>query len=524
MARDEAPTIWNDDADDELIVTRESLAGAAPRGHMPTSDVSPTTQVAPDERTLADATPPHVALAWEAGLTLRQKAWRGGAIAVLVALTLYLLLGGPTATVGAFAALNARLHPPKPQPTLAERGYVSIKSPPGSYNLSGMSVAPVAGEAGAAWTCWASPFAANGKAHVWTAHAYVTANGGAHWNALALPETSAQGCAVNADSERPSSALFVLTQGLAPDGSCIAPYLYLTSDTGASWTHVPWPIGPSDGACSFTTALQGGAIYVWSDKPIVRGTNAYIPPTGRLIVTRDGGQTWALADTGLDDSSGLDIVGFRPGGHILATTANVRKSGSSSTLMTSDDYGATWRSLGDLPGAFPQVFVSNDNAATDHNGWGRLYELAETETNGFPTVPQTQYLATSYLGQGWTPIPLPPLPAGAATNAQSREPLVIGLGPAGSLEVERGIVDAANAQLSPSRRLWVWSPAQSVWLLDPQAIPGNLELQGATWRTGDQIFWMTTLQLGVPPILQIYTKVYPADILGRIQSASSSGA
>ena len=70
----------------------------------------------------------------------------------------------------------------------------------------------------------------------------------------------------------------------------------------------------------------------------------------------------------------------------------------------------------------------------------------------------------------------------------------------------------------------MWNPAQRIWLLDPQAIPGNLELQGATWRTGDQIFWMTTLQLGVPPILQIYTKVYPADFLARIQPSTPAGA
>lgn len=523
MARDEAPSIWGDDADDELIVTRESLAGARSDEGAKLVEPSPNVPRASSEQPPA-ATAPHVAVAWASGLTLRQKALRGGAMGLLIALTLYLLLGGPAATPGAFAALNAWLHPPKPQPTLAERGYVSIKSPPDAYNLPGMSVAPVAGHADAAWTCWASPYTTDGKPHAWTAHAYYTGTSGARWSALALPETAAQGCAVDADSERAASALYVLTQGQAPDGSCIAPFLYLTTDTGASWTHVPWPLGPSDGACSFTTALQGGAIYVWSDKPIVRGTNAYTPPTGRLIVTRDSGQTWALADNGLDDSAGLTIVGFRPGGRILATTADVRTSGSSSTLMMSDDYGATWRSLGDLPGAFPQIFVSTDNTVTDHGGWGRLYELAETETNGLPTVPQTQYLATAYIGQGWTPVPLPPLPSGSAVNAQSREPLVIGLGPAGSLEVERGVVDAANAQLSPSRRLWVWNPAQRIWLLDPQAIPGNLELQGATWRTGDQIFWMTTLQLGVPPILQIYTKVYPADFLTRIQPSTPAGA
>jgi hypothetical protein len=524
MAREEMPVSW--EQHDELIVTREALddpaAGApTPRPRAPRRSYAHERPASAND----EITPARVA--WEGGLTLRQRILRAAAIGLLITLTLYLLLGGPAATRATLdsvsAALDARLHPPKPQPTLAERGYISVKSPPGAYNLPEISIAPFTGEANAAWACWASPYSPKGQRGVWSAQAFYTANGGAHWTPLALPYTAAQNCSISADRADASSALIILSQGLAPDGSCIAPFLYLTNDTGASWRHVPWPIGPSDGACRPLTALEGGAIYIWSDKPLVRGTTPSLAPTGRFIVSRDAGQTWALADTGLDDSAGLDIVGFRTGGHILATIADTRSSSDASILMTSDDYGASWRTLGDLPGAFPQVFVSNDNTVTDHGGWGRLYELAEAETNGSPRIPAQLYLATAYIGQGWSPISLPPLAPGTATNPQSRTPLVIGLGPGGSLEVERGIVESANAQLSPARRLWVWDPTQNTWLLDPQTIPGNLQLQGATWRAGDQIFWVTTLQLGVPPILQIYTKVYPADLLHHIQQAPTAG-
>ena len=464
----------------------------------------------------------------ERTLSLRQKALRAGSMALLIGLTLYLLLNGPALTLAALhnagATLDARLHPPKLQPTLAERGYQAVKSPPFAYNLSQISIAPVAGSASTAWACWASPFANQGTRGVWSAMAYRTADGGESWRQLTLPQTSALGCKTLADPERPASALIVLAQGLAPDGSCIAPFIYLTTDAGQSWKQVVWPLGPSEAACSFQMALQGGAIYAWSPQPLVRGTNPDVAPTGRLLVTRDAGATWALADNGLDDNIGLAIVGFRPGGRILATIANARGAGASdsATLMTSDDYGATWRNLGVLPGAFPQVFVSNDGSVTDHGGWGRLYELAEALTNGSPTTPQQLYLATSYIGQGWTPLPLPPLGADIVNSAQSRQPLVVGLGPAGSLEVERGIVDAANSQLNSARLLWVWNPARSVWLLDPQVVPGNLEMEGVTWRAGDQIYWMTTLQLGVPPVLQIYTKTYPADVFTHFKESSSA--
>ncbi len=454
----------------------------------------------------------------ERNLTARQKVLRAGSITLLIGLTLFLLLNGPAVSVAtlrsAGEALNTRLHPPKPQPTLAESGYIAVKSPPGAYNLSQISLAPMAGQPGAAWACWATPFSLQGQRGAWSARAYVTTSGGAHWNPLSLPQSAAVDCNALADSEQPASALFVLSQGLAPDGSCIAPFLYLTTNGGVGWTPIPWPLGPSAAACDFQMALQGGAIYVWSAQPLLRDLPPVAPPTGRLLVTRDAGQTWAPADNGLDDSAGLAVVGFRPGGRILATTT-VRgaANGSSSTLMTSDDYGATWRDLGVLPGAFPQVYVSNDSNVTDHGGWGRLYELAETVANGQPSMPQQLYLATAYVGQGWTPLPLPPLGTDTTTSAQSRQPLVIGLG--------RGIVDAANSQLSPARLLWVWNPAHGEWLLDPQMIPGNLALQGATWHAGDQIYWMTTLQLGVPPVLQIYTKTLPADLLSHMVSGAA---
>jgi hypothetical protein len=191
--------------------------------------------------------------------------------------------------------------------------------------------------------------------------------------------------------------------------------------------------------------------------------------------------------------------------------------------MTSDDYGDSWRSLGALPGAFPQVFVSSDSAVTDHGGWGRLYTISQTAVSGLPGVPAVISLASAYIGGGWAPIALPPLAAGASVDEASGQPLVIGVGPAGALEVERGIVESVNAQLSPSRHLWVWNPAQREWLLDPQVVPGNLELQGVAWNAGAQIFWMTTLQLGVPPVLQIFMKTYPADLLAHIQANAQPG-
>jgi hypothetical protein len=549
MARDESPPItarWRDGElpdDDDLIVTRESLDAVASspapwEGHiwLLHGDGRDETNGQRNSGASADgegasgptfpATGALMRIVWSHSLTFRQKALRTGGMLLLVLLAVYLVIGGPAATPGVLSsagdALNARLHPPKPQPTLAERGYSFIKSPPGSYNLPEISIAPVADHANGAWACWSSPFSASGPRGVWRAEAFYTDSNGAHWSRLQLPQSAALECSALADGENSANALVALGQGLAPDGSCIAPFLYLTTDTGASWTQVSWPSGPSEAACQYSAALEGGAIYLWAPTPLLRGTSLYTPPTGRLIVSRDGGQTWALADNGLNDVTGLDIIGFRPGGAILADIADVHGNGSSSLLMASDDFGASWRSLGDLPGAFPQVFVSSDHHASAPAGWGRLYVLSRTVINNSPSVPPTYALSTGFVGGKWADVPLPPLVAGQSAIANANQPLVIGVGPAGSLEVERGIVESRNAQLSPARLLWVWDPIHSQWLEDPQGIPGNLALEGSSWRAGDQIIWVTTLQLGVPPVLQIYTKTYPADLLAHIQSGQGT--
>ena len=549
MARDESPPIsatWRDGEhpdDDDLIVTRESLDGvesspALWQGHIwllrgdehDEANGQPNTGVSADsEGASAPNLPTTGALmriVWSHSLTFRQKALRAGGMLLLVLLAVYLVIGGPAATPGVLShagdAINARLHPPKPQPTLADRGYTFIKSPPGSYNLPEISIAPVIDHANAAWACWSSPYSASGPRGVWSAQAYYTDSNGAHWSRLQLPQSAGLDCSALADGENSASALIALGQGLAPDGSCIAPFLYLTADTGASWTQVSWPLGPSEAACQYSAALEGGAIYLWAPTPLVRGTNPFAAPSGRLIVSRDGGQTWALADYGLNDVTGLDIIGFRPGGAILADIPDVHGNGSSSLLMTSSDFGASWRSLGDLPGAFPQVFVSSDHHASDPAGWGRLYALSRTVINNSPSVPPMYALSTGFIGGKWSDVPLPPLVAGQSPVATANQPLVIGVGPAGSLEVERGIVESRDAQLSPARLLWVWDPIHSQWLQDPQGIPGNLALEGSSWRAGDQIIWVTTLQLGVPPVLQIYTKTYPADLLAHIQTGEDA--
>lgn len=512
MASDPAAPA-RDDADDAMTVTRESLDGPTIRSKRSADGQLP---------------PEYIPVAGERQLTARQKAQRGATTALLFIVTLYLLLGGPTMTLNAARSLNgaidARLHPPKPRPTLAQYPLIRLKSPPGAYNQPRLNIAPATGPGGAAWLCWTTSIGINPTLGQWVAHPYYTGNAGDGWRPLALPFVNAPDCSVFADSLEASTALFVLSGGQGPDGVCAAPSLLLTIDTGATWKRVPWPTGATTKACAFQAALSAGVIYLWSTQPMLPGSNPYVPPTGRLIVSTDAGQSWKPADIGLDDTNGFDIVGFRPGGRILATIADVRGDGSSARLMSSNNFGQGWHDLGAVPGAFPQVFVSSDNSITDHGGWGRLYAISERNIGSTLPVPIQRIISTAYVGQAWSTLSLPPMAPGVEDNLPSREPQVVGVGPAQSLMVERGIVESRNAQFGPSRRLWVWDPAHRDWLLDPLILPGNLELQGGAWSGGDLTYWMTTLQLGVPPVLLIYMKTLTPQLRVTAPSESSTSA
>lgn len=500
MADDTAPIINDSSSEDELGITREALDEPKPQtsGAYGVFVSFLTAQMASTR-----------------ALSSRQKALRGSTTLMLFVLTLYFLLGGPAMTASAVnswgTSLRTLLHPAPRQPTLAERKFIVVNSPPGANNLQTISIAPVSGNAGAAWACWTSPPGADQPTPgAWIAHGFYTTDSGHPWTNVRLPDVTGQTCTVEADRDPLSpSALFVLGQNPAPDGSCTSPVLLKTRNEGHSWTAVPWPLGPSDAACEFGSALIDGVIYLWSTSPLTRATNAYTPPTGRILTSHDDGQTWIPADVGLEDANGLDVIGFRRGGNILASIADVHSGGSSSLLMESDDYGSSWRTLGRVPDAFPQVYVSTDLNATDHGGWGRIYALTHREINGSVTLPQQPMIETLLIGQPWQEIPLPPMVAGTTPDLQSREPVVVGVGPSAALELERGIVEEPQSQLSPARRFWLWTPGASRWFLDPQPLPGNLEFQGAAWVNGSEILWVTILRLGVPPVLQIYSKTLP---------------
>lgn len=444
-------------------------------------------------------------------LTGRQKLARGAVVFLTVALALFALLGGPSAALSALSSLHASLFPPPPELTLSASDYALQQLPPPAQHLPRIALAPEVAQPAAALACWVGP---HNMPLLGQVAVYRTDNFAHSWRRLNFPQVYGQDCALSADAAGSAGALVSVPSGYSSPGECEALKLLRTLDGGATWIPVSWIRAAAPMPCDAQFTLDGDAIFAWSTQPLLAGAQP-ASASGRLIVTRDNGATWEVADSGLADDMGLTLVGFRSGGRILATMPDASGPPGAGKLVESRDYGATWRDLGVLPGAFPVVYVTTDPSVTDGGGWGPLYVIARPLIGGVPADASHTILAMTTIGSRWTPIPLPPLAAGDTSNADVTFPIVVGVGPAESLLVEHGIVSMSyGAQLGPSRRLWAWSAGLGRWLPDPQPTLGNADLLGWGWNHGDLTLWVTSLQLGVPPTLLLFTRTYKTTHLG----------
>jgi hypothetical protein len=449
----------------------------------------------------------------ERRLSGRQKLARGTMIGLVVTLTIFILLNGVAR--GALSALSSALFPPRHTPTIPVHDYALEQLPLPAQHLPRIALAPETARPGVAYACWVNSFEEAPASQRGSPVVYKTEDFAHTWRRLQFPKVEGRDCDIVTGTTGSAEALVTVWPGYITGGLCLAPRLFLTLNGGVTWRAVPWAMTNSMAPCDIRFALDGVTVFAWSTtQPLIAGP---LPAdaVGRLIVTRDAGATWSAADSGLPNDNGLALVGFRAGGRILATAPEAHGPPGAAALMESTDYGASWRNLGDLPGAFPIVYASTDPSATRDGGWGRLYEIARPLADGAQTDTSRAFLATVTIGAGWTPIPLPPLLTGDEASSSAADTIVLGVGPAQSLLVERSVVaSSSGAQLSPERRLWAWSVAQGRWLLDPQPSLGNADLLGWGWSHGDQTFWITSLQLGLPPTLFLFTKTYTAASLG----------
>jgi hypothetical protein len=421
-------------------------------------------------------------------LTRSQKLQRGAVVMLAVAVAAFALLGGPQ-------TLGALLRQPGHQVVRAEsRVYaapplVHIAPPVGAATTPTLSVSPAPGADGAAYSCWVGPetSAPNGTAaqlHValYNSHTHL-------WTRLMPPTERAARCRIMADAVQPGQALLSVYTGQGV--SCLPPDLYFTSDTGAAWRRVAWPAQTSS-ACGLRLQLVGGRIYAQADTPLLTSTSV---PGGRarLLTTGDLGATWLSADAGLPSGVAYSVLAVRPGGRLLVETVSGAEPGDA-TLWQSRDTGASWQSLGRLPGTAPRVYVSSDPGATDHGGWGRLYLSAYHRGQ--------LILATSYPGGRWSAVPLPPADGSSGGQPAAVSPDTF-VGPDGMLLLALPASSTVQRPFTPAAVLWRWNPREGTWLLAPYLMPANTLTRSSAWTAGSLENWLTVVHPGIPPFVEI---------------------
>lgn len=436
-------------------------------------------------------------------LTQRQKLVRGGLVCVIVLLTAFFVLGGPDA-VGAFVQSVGqphvgRLYAAHPlHSPLAE-----LPAPGAGATAPDLRISPAAGNRGDAYACWV------GQGTLGTLHTAVLAGINAQWAQLKPPTATGLRCTLAADSVRESWVALAVYTPSATDNACALPLLFLSRSAGAAWVRVPWP-NEWITACNVSLFLADGHLYVTADDPLLIRNEYEIGAPEHIMTTDDAGKTWQVADVGLPFGSKVSLVGLRPGGHMLAETTDTSPA-ATGTLWESATNGAGWESLGQLPGAEPVVEVSSDPTMTANGGWGRLYVIAQTLTDGAPDGLDSPLVATGFPGEAWTRLALP---APIAGNSDSFVNEVEGaiVGPGDTLAVLRVAPSSSLNTVAPANYLWIWSPARHAWQQASFIIPANTIVQGTAWGGSQMRMWMTQLIMGGP--ISINVRVFTLTTAG----------
>lgn len=452
---------------------------------------------------------------WRSSRRLRATA---AGVALIVALAL--ILGVPSALVGMLAAHRGYTGPTHVTHT------VTANLPPAFYSIvhedvpvpveaagvPWMHIAPVNGANNTATICWTDNPAADPAAPPSQVHSAVTTNGGATWHTLRLPSTAGASCAIASDSSRPSGVLLTIYQSnpaTDDSGGCELPQLYHSANLGQSWQAVIWPANLQY-ACGLHTSLEDGELYAWATSPLWTSNGE----SSEFIHTADDGHTWHVPNTHLVEEGTLQVVGQRPQGKLLVTTADVGKPYARELWQSVDD-GATWQSEGALPGANPTVYVSTDPAVTSSGGWGQLYEIAQSETNGVPDGRASDYVATATLGHGWQPLPAPPQLLALASDPFHGQILGVAVTPGGALVVARGAPDTATAAIAYARFVLLWQPARRQWQLDSNRLPTNSIADGIASAQGKTLLWSIFVALrGTHAFVHLNVRGYPASAGG----------
>ena len=208
---------------------------------------------------------------------------------------------------------------------------------------------------------------------------------------------------------------------------------FSSRDGGIHWTRIALPVAGElfQSGVTFTydpTTIQAGGDRLYGR---VWQLDASGVQTGdiRIASTRDGGQSWQVADAGLVRQAGhICAFSAAPGSATVfaigSTTVCWANPAGARSVWRSDDDGAHWVRAGDLPVALTQpgtsFIAASDGGAAD--AIAMLFGIPGPAA----TAGAVEVLASSDGGQTWHAVPSKGLPAGALILGVGGTPLADG--------------------------------------------------------------------------------------------------
>jgi hypothetical protein len=432
-----------------------------------------------------------------------QRLRRSTLAAALAIVAAVIALGGPGSVATLLRPLSTvpQAHEAV-QPLNEPQSWSAIDAPAAAGDTPGVRIVPASGAAGMAYACWVNVPRPQLELASGPLKLAILDLPQHQWHSIAPPTAHAVRCDFTADAVDPQSALLILWQVSAYDASCQLPELYRTRDLGTHWTRVAWSSAALPN-CDLTFRLVAGRIYVFSSASLL--APAALPPqtAGQIIVSDDEGHSWHAADTGLAGLVSLEVVAFRPGGHILAQGEQRWPVRSYSLLQTSDD-GSAWQYLGRLPGTAPRVFASSNPSQTA-GGWGPLYLSSQTPLEAgdlgsnlyfasarLPEILSLPLGAVAMPALRWKSIPPPDVPAKLTGRPFGTALGDAAEGPNGTFLYLQPVSNTTPYIIVPQYHVWLWDPARGVWTREYYAIPPNATLQGVSWGGAQMAIWLTT--------------------------------
>ena len=411
-------------------------------------------------------------------LSIRARTLRAGLVVILVAATLFALLGGPALVGAGWARLYGTLTGADMARPLAMTPWRTV--PPAPFAPQALvSYAPDPSNPQRVFAC-----APEGSADV---AVWVTDSGGHAWREILvvpLPQAASASCQVKIAVDAPVVALLLVRARGVNAAGCDALSVYGLTDLGSGQLMLP----NTPAACLGDVWPSAASLYYWWTNN--QGAQAL---TG-LERSDDLGATW-------------HEVSLIPPDQRYSLAPAVLASGSGDTLMTqvyewgaaqqdarvevwrSLDGGNTWRRATNAPlGA--QALTTTEPGALTNPKWPPTYAAAFNGGELSPPWPPGEAPATIQALQpdGSTWRALPPLPLQASPSPPLTAPLgvsvALAVGPGGDLlALGQRPGTAATLNPQPHQWLWAWDPAARLWR-DGLEAPDGAALAGVTWANG----------------------------------------